>query len=71
MSLLGTADSGSAGVSRLNAPSGGGGGGGGVKSQPGGAYNHVFNFAPPPKKNPKVVVFKVFEPKLVDSLLLP
>ena len=35
----------SAGASGLKAPSGGGGGG--MKSQPGGAYNQVFDFGAP------------------------
>ena len=37
------------------------------KSQPGGAYNQVFNFGSP---RPKEEVLKDFEPKQVDSLLL-
>ena len=49
MPLLETADSGKC---RCVRPEGGGGGGGrGVKSQPGGAYNQVFDFgAPIPKE---------------------
>ena len=35
----------------------------------GGAYNRVFNCGPPPPPRPKVS--KVFEPKRVNSLLLP
>ena len=41
--IVGTADSGSAGASRLKVPSGGGGG-----SRPVVAYNQVLNVAPPP-----------------------
>ena len=47
----------------------GGGGGGGVKSQPGGAYNRVFNFGSPPC--PKEAVLKMYWPKRADNLLLP
>ena len=39
-----------------------------MKSQPDGAYSQVFNFGSP---RPKDEVFKVVEPKRVDSLLIP
>ena len=38
-------------------------------SRPGGAYNRVYKFAPPPR--PKEEVFKLFEPKRVERILLP
>ena len=38
---------------------------GGEKSQPGGAYNQVFNLDSPITKKE---VFKIVEPKLVDKL---